>query len=75
MAFAKELRKRRLIAEISQQELAEALGLKQGAVSSYENGNSKPTFEGLMRICSILQCTPNDLTADELAAAQLLANP
>lgn len=75
MAFAKELRKRRLIAEISQQELARALGLRQGAVSSYENGNSKPTFEGLMRICHILKCTPNDMTADELANARPVENP
>lgn len=76
MAIGREIRKRRLIAELGQDQFAKKLGLSQASVTGYERGAVKPSFDALMTICAVLGCTPNDLCADEVEAARAkLANP
>jgi transcriptional regulator with XRE-family HTH domain len=58
--------RRRLELRISQQELAEALGVSRQTVSSWENGHSEPnlTFRQIKKLCNILQYTLETLPDD-----------
>lgn len=44
------LKKLRLERNISQQKLAEAIGLSQQTITKYENGKSQPDFQTLMAL-------------------------
>jgi transcriptional regulator with XRE-family HTH domain len=48
-------------AGVTQGELAEKLGVTQGAVSQWENGDTKPSVELLPKLASVLGCTIDDL--------------
>jgi transcriptional regulator with XRE-family HTH domain len=52
---------------MTQQELADVLGVTQGAVANWENGIRKPDIFMLKRIADALHCTADDLltTADK----------
>lgn len=54
----KTLRKNR---KITQEELAEILGITRAAVSIYERGLANPTLETFVKICEVLECSPNTL--------------
>lgn len=46
---------------MTQQELADVLGVTQGAVANWENGIRKPDIFMLKRIADALHCTADDL--------------
>ena len=46
---------------LTQQELADKLGITTGAVSNYESGASFPKAEMVFGLCDILDLTPRDL--------------
>lgn len=46
---------------LNQVELARAVGLSRVSIVNIEAGRQSPTPTTLVRICSILQCTPNNL--------------
>ena len=46
---------------MTQQTLAGILGVSQGAVSNWENGDRKPDILMLKRIAEALHCTADDL--------------
>ncbi|MBP5411570.1 MAG: helix-turn-helix transcriptional regulator [Lachnospiraceae bacterium] len=51
---------------MTQQELADVLGVTQGAVANWENGIRKPDIFMLKKIADALHCTTDDLlTAPE----------
>lgn len=54
----------RMKAGISQGALAKAVGVSQGAVSHWEHGANRPTFEMIPRLASAL-----GVTADEVVSA------
>ena len=54
----KEVRERQ---NMSQTDLANLLGVTQGAVSQWENGLSFPRSELLPKIAAVLQCTVDEL--------------
>ena len=56
-----ELRKRN---NISQEELANTLGITQGAVSAYETGRWEPSITTIKKMASILDCTVDELLED-----------
>lgn len=56
-----ELRKKK---NISQEELANALGITQGAVSAYETGRWEPSITTIKKMASILDCTVDELLKD-----------
>lgn len=58
----REARKR---AGLTQQELADRLGVTTGAVSNYENGVSFPKAEMVFGLCEILDITPRELFESE----------
>lgn len=57
MAF-KKLRKEH---GLTQTELAEAIGVTQGAVHQWESGKSKPTIDNLKKIAKLFNCKVDDL--------------
>ncbi len=52
---------------ISQSELAEQLGVTQGAISQWEKGITSPVADKLPELARILQCEISDLFEDETA--------
>lgn len=49
---------------ITQVVLAEKLGVSQGAVSNWENGDRKPDVFMMKRIAEILDCTVDELLTE-----------
>lgn len=46
---------------LTQEQLAKALGVTQGAVAQWENGISHPAFEKLPQVASVLNMTIDEL--------------
>lgn len=57
----KEIKEFRLKAGKTQEELAKALGVTQGAVAQWENGITNPKISSLKAIAEVLGCTLDDL--------------
>ena len=55
------LKKIRKLHHISQIELAQEIGVTQGAVSQWEVGAAKPTLENLIAIAKFFGCKVDDL--------------
>lgn len=55
-----KIRERRLELGISQQEMAEALGVTQSAVALWELGRTEPSTHNLRRLADVLGCSPAD---------------
>jgi len=53
--LGENIRKTRELRGISQQFLADALAVSQKNISRIETGQSSPTFNHLMKICSVLE--------------------
>jgi len=58
---AKELRKRRIDAELSQDELAQRAGIDRKTINRIENGHFSPTLDTITRLCVVLKITPGTL--------------
>lgn len=56
---------------ITQQEIADKLGVKQNTVSQWANGKREPDFDNLLRICFYLESTPNEILGDHVAKKAL----
>ena len=55
------LKKIRKLHQVSQVELAQGIGVTQGAVSQWELGGAKPTLENLIAIAKFFGCKVDDL--------------
>ena len=64
MSFAENFRNARLAANLTQQQIADELGLDRTTIAKYESGNSTPNFNNIPKICEKL-----NLTLDELFKA------
>ena len=51
--FGKRLREFRKSKKITQQELADRLGIKRNTYSDWENGKTEPTFEILVKLADL----------------------
>jgi len=60
-AFAKRLRERARQLELSDAEVARRAGLAERRYGHYVRGTREPDFSALLRICAVLDVTPNDL--------------
>lgn len=58
MTAIRDARKQR---GITQMELAQLIKVSQGAISQWENGNSRPTLDNLVAIANALNCKVDDL--------------
>lgn len=61
MAFNENLQNLRKMKGMSQEQLAEKLGISRQAVSKYESGNGYPETEKLIAICEIFDCSLDTL--------------
>ena len=53
MSFAENFRNARLAANLTQQQIADELGLDRTAVAHYEMGDSMPNARNLQKICEL----------------------
>lgn len=59
----------RLEREYSQEWLGEQIGVNQKMVSKYEDGTTPIPHDRMASICRALKCTPNQIFADLITAA------
>lgn len=55
---------------MTQAEMAEAAGLSERAYADIERGTVNMRVETVLRICSALQITPNDILTEETAISE-----
>lgn len=61
MDFAKNLQSIRKAANLSQESVADQLHISRQAVSKWEQGQSTPDVETCLKLCEVLNVTPNRL--------------
>lgn len=59
--YMDKLKEIRLARGMTQQQLADAIGITDAAVCQHESGAREPNIETIMKYCEVLHCTPNDL--------------
>lgn len=59
--FGKRLRQIRRYRDLTQEQLAEALGLSVEFISNIERGKSAPSFETIEKLAEVLQVTVEEL--------------
>lgn len=59
------LKKLREQSGLTQENIAEAVGVGQSAISMWETGKSKPRADMLIKLAAILGCTVDELLHDE----------
>ncbi|WP_338665917.1 helix-turn-helix transcriptional regulator [Pararoseomonas sp. SCSIO 73927] len=61
VGWSERLRARARELDLADAEVARRLGMSQGRYQNYVAGRREPDLATLLRICSVLQITPNDL--------------
>ncbi|MDN5602678.1 MAG: helix-turn-helix domain-containing protein, partial [Staphylococcus equorum] len=61
MDFHKTLKKKRIEAELSQEDLAEQLNISRQSISKWENEKGYPNIETLLKISGIFNITVDEL--------------
>ena len=59
--FGKNLKEIRTSKHITQIELSEMIGVSQQQLSNYEKSKGYPSVDVLLKLCKILDCSPNKL--------------
>ena len=67
MKFGENLYNLRKAAKMSQEKLAERMEVTRQSVSKWENGESYPEMEKIMKLCNIFHCKINDLVHENMA--------
>lgn len=65
MKFSEQLVKLRKEKGISQEALAEVIGVSRQAISKWETGATQPEMSNIIRLCEILEISPNVLFGQE----------
>ena len=66
MKFGENLYNLRKMAKMSQEKLAEKMNVTWQSVSKWENGESYPEMEKIMKLCDIFHCKINDLVHENM---------
>ena len=66
MAFYERLKEARVNARLTQEQLAEKIGVAKTTLSGYENGNREPSVATVARVMQALQVDANYLYQDEM---------
>lgn len=66
MKFGENLYKLRKSSKMSQEKLAEKMDVTRQSVSKWENGESYPEMEKIMKLCNIFHCKINDLVHEDM---------
>ena len=56
------IRERRVLLGISQETLAETVGVTRNSISRYENGQTEMKLDVMYKICDFLKITPSDIS-------------
>lgn len=67
MKFGENLYNLRKAAKMSQEKLAEKMDVTRQSVSKWENGESYPEMEKIMKLCDVFHCKINDLVHENMA--------
>ena len=68
MSIGSRIKEARIDKKMTQEDLANKLGVTKGAIANYENGVSIPKSELLLKLFVILECDPNYIYQDEIKA-------
>ena len=66
MKFGDNLRNLRKAQKMSQEKLAEKVGVSRQSVSKWEIGDAYPEMNNILALCEIFHCNINDLVNDTL---------
>ena len=66
MKFGENLYNLRKANKMSQDKLAEKMNVSRQSVSKWENGESYPEMEKIMKLCNIFHCKINDLVHEDM---------
>lgn len=58
------LKRKRLECNMTQTELAEKVGVTQGAIWQWENGKADPSLENLKKMATFMGCTIDELLGE-----------
>ena len=75
MKFSEKIIQARKNKALTQEDLAEAVGVSRQAVSKWETEEAKPDMDKLVAICSVLELSMDYLCLDKEAAAATPSNP
>ncbi|MBR3133197.1 MAG: helix-turn-helix transcriptional regulator [Clostridia bacterium] len=67
MKFGENLYSLRKSSKMSQEKLAEKVGVSRQSVSKWETGESYPEMDNIMKLCNIFNCKINDLVHEDMA--------
>lgn len=65
MCFSEQLKKYRRASNLSQEDLAEKLGISRQTISKWESEQSVPDVYTCLKLCKIFDITPNQLLLDD----------
>ena len=66
MKFGEKLKLLRKNKKISQEKLAERVGVSRQSISKWETGEAYPEMSNILALCTIFQCNINDLVNENL---------
>lgn len=66
MKFGENLYNLRKAAKMSQEKLADKIGVSRQSVSKWENSESYPEMDKIMKLCNIFHCKINDLVHEDM---------
>ena len=66
MKFGDNLKKVRKMRKISQEELADKLGVSRQSVSKWETGENYPSMTNIICLCTIFKCNINELVHENM---------
>ena len=66
MKFGDNLKNIRKLRKISQEELADKLGVSRQSVSKWETGENYPSMTNIMCLCTIFKCNINELVHEDM---------
>ncbi len=72
MKFGDNLKLIRKSRKISQEELAEKLGVSRQSVSKWETGENYPSMQNIMSLCTIFKCQINELVHEDFVDINFL---
>ena len=64
MSFAENFKNARKATGMTQEQLAEKLGVDRSSIAKYETGTSTPNIKNLPQICELLNININELLSD-----------
>ena len=72
MKFGENLKLIRNDKKISQEDLAERLGVSRQSVSKWETGENYPSMQNIMALCTIFKCKINELVHEDFTDINFL---